>query len=189
MSPESEKKRITDFFSREYAAMVGFVRRLIDDAAEADGEDIVQDVMEGPFSLTDVTTPVKNLTAYTYRALRNRAIDALRSRKDELSLDASTERNGDANLADYLSDRRYDVVGEAEKRELRDRLFRAIDSLGSDQRAIVFLTEFEGRSFRELSELLGIPIGTLLARKSRAMKKIRETLEGSHTVLEEHNGN
>jgi RNA polymerase sigma-70 factor (ECF subfamily) len=189
MSPESEKRKIAEFFSREYAGMVAYVRRLIDDAGSADGEDIVQDVMERLFTLADVTAPVEKLAAYVYRALRNRVIDALRSRKDELSLDASVTRNGDASLGDFLRDGRYDAAEETEKRELRERLFAAIDSLGEEQRAVVFMTEFEGRSFRELSEELGIPIGTLLARKSRAMKKVRETLEGSHTEMEEHNGN
>jgi len=39
-------------------------------------------------------------------------------------------------------------------------------------------TEFDGRSFRELSEEWQVPIGTLLARKSRALQKIRNKLTG-----------
>ena len=45
------------------------------------------------------------------------------------------------------------------------------------QKAIVIETEFEGRSFRELADEWNIPIGTLLARKSRALQKIRKELE------------
>jgi len=42
----------------------------------------------------------------------------------------------------------------------------------------VIATEFDGRSFRELSEAWEIPIGTLLARKSRALRKVKDALIG-----------
>ena len=64
-----------------------------------------------------------------------------------------------------------------EKKELRRRIFQTIDSLNDQDRAIILETEISGRSFRELSEQWKVPIGTLLARKSRALQTIRENLE------------
>lgn len=190
MSPESNRNRIGAFFSGEYARMVAFVRNLIDDAAERDGEDIVQDVMERLVSAADFTVPVENLAAYIYQSLRNRVIDALRSRtarRESVSLDAPRGAEGDATLLDLLHDTRYDAAREAEKAEIREHFYAALDSLGAESRAIIVLTEFEGRSFREISEELGVPVGTLLARKSRAMQKIRESLNGLLTDMEAHN--
>jgi DNA-directed RNA polymerase specialized sigma24 family protein len=53
-----------------------------------------------------------------------------------------------------------------------------LDSLNKEQRAVIIATEFDDRPFRELSKEWEIPIGTLVARKSRALKKIREKLTG-----------
>ena len=64
---------------------------------------------------------------------------------------------------------------------MRQHLFQAIDSLNDQARAIIIETEFNGRSFRELADQWKIPIGTLLARKSRALKKIRELLIDKQT--------
>lgn len=187
MAPESRKSTIAAFFRDEYARMVAFVRSRIEDAADRDGEDIVQDVMESVFSLADFTVPLDDLASYVYRSLKNRVIDAMRRRKRQVSLDMPVGED-DATLADFLADARYDAVRESDKREMRDRLFAAIDSLGADQRAIILLTEFEGRTFAEVSAETGVPIGTLLARKSRAMKRIRELLSGENIGLEDIDG-
>jgi RNA polymerase sigma-70 factor (ECF subfamily) len=187
MAPESRKSTIAAFFRDEYARMVAFVRSRIEDAADRDGEDIVQDVMESVFSLADFTVPLDDLASYVYRSLKNRVIDAMRRRKRQVSLDMPVGED-DATLADFLADVRYDAVRESDKREMRDRLFAAIDSLGADQRAIILLTEFEGRTFAEVSAETGVPIGTLLARKSRAMKRIRELLSGENIGLEDIDG-
>jgi RNA polymerase sigma factor (sigma-70 family) len=77
-----------------------------------------------------------------------------------------------------IYDARCDTEREVERRELMDFVFRAVDSLPVEQRAVLIATEFEGWSFRELSEEWEIPIGTLLARKSRALQHIRKKLTG-----------
>lgn len=188
MAPESRKSTIAAFFRDEYARMVAFVRSRIEDAADRDGEDIVQDVMVRVFSLADFTVPLDDLASYVYRSLKNRVIDAMRSRKRQISLDMPLAEGEESTLADFLTDTRYDAARESDKREMREKLFAAIDSLGSDQRAIILLTEFEGRTFAEVSAETGVPLGTLLARKSRAMKRIRERLSGEIIELEDIDG-
>ena len=61
--------------------MIAYVRRLIDDAAERDSEDIVQDVFLNIFDRADITMPIENAAAYVYQALRNKVIDYLRKRR------------------------------------------------------------------------------------------------------------
>jgi RNA polymerase sigma factor (sigma-70 family) len=182
---EADRKQAAgELFRREYRRMVAFVRSLIDDAADRDGEDIVQDVMSGLLGAADLTVPVENLAAYVYRSLRNRVIDALRRKREVASLDAAAEDG--ASLLDLVRDARYDAAGEFEKREIRAALFGAIDSLSEDQRAIICMTELEGIPFREAAEVLSVPLGTLLARKSRAMAKIRKHVNMHHpTIMEE----
>jgi RNA polymerase sigma factor (sigma-70 family) len=158
--------KFSEFFQREYFRLVRYVRRLIDDAADRDAEDVVQDVMLSIFDKADVTVPIENLTAYVYRSLKNKVIDIFRKKEDLLS------------LSDVISQSGHDTEREMERKELLNFVFRAVDSLPEDQRAVLVATEFEGWSFRDLSEKWETPIGTLLARKSRALQHIRKKLTG-----------
>ena len=144
--------------------MVVFVRTRIDDAADRDAEDIVMDVMLGLFEKANVARPIEDLSAYVFQSLRNRIVDLFRTRKIKVA------------LSDVLQDSRYDTENEVEKKELREKIFNSINNLNEKQRAVVIATEFEGISFRDLSEQWGIPVGTLLARKSRALKKIKNEM-------------
>jgi len=156
--------RIAEFFRTEYRKWVGYVRRLIDDTAERDAEDVVQDVILHIFDRADIGAPIENLSAYIYQSLRNRVVDLLRKRKDMLS------------LSNMILASSMDTASEFEKRELQEKIYQAMDYLNDEERAVVIATEFDGGSFRELSDAWGVPIGTLLARKSRALKKIRQKL-------------
>jgi len=158
--------KISEFFQTEYKRLVRYVRRLIDDTAERDAEDIVQDVILNIFDKADIGLPIENLSAYIYQALRNRVVDLLRKRKKTLS------------LSDVIHASPYDTAVEVEKKEIREKLYHAIESLNDEQKTVVIATEFDDRSFRELSEEWGVPIGTLLARKSRAIQKIKQELTG-----------
>lgn len=156
--------RLTDFFNKEYHRLVAFVRNRIEDAADRDAEDIVMDVMLGLFEKANVTRPIEDLSAYVFQSLRNRIIDLFRTRKMKVA------------LSDVLQDSRYDTEDEVEKMELREKIYNSINNLNDEMRAVVIATEFEGISYRDLSEQWRIPVGTLLARKSRALKKIKNEM-------------
>jgi RNA polymerase sigma factor (sigma-70 family) len=158
--------RLADFLWRERQALVGYVRRRIDDAADQDAEDIVQDVIINLFDRADPTVPVQNLAAYIYRALRNKIIDRFRRRRETVAFSDAVSALGD------------DPLQEAEKGEMLDRVFEAMDELSAEEKAVILATEFEGRPFKNLATEWGIPLGTLLARKSRALDKIRKRLAG-----------
>lgn len=177
MSTEIGKISIVEFLTTERGRLIRYVRHLIDDAAERDGEDIVQDVALNLFSRADVLMPIETLSAYVYRSLRNRVIDYLRRRRDVVSLDESIDENGESSLIQELSETMSDGEKEVTRDELRKSIVSAIDHLPGEQKAVVIETELNGRSFRDLAKEWGIPIGTLLARKSRALAKIRESLQ------------
>lgn len=74
---------------------------------------------------------------------------------------------------------------EIEQTELRARLFEAIESLKPDQRAVVVANMLMGRTFEELSSEWQTPIGTLLARKRRAIRVLREKLSDLDPRMDE----
>ena len=178
MKPEKQRPKLVEFFRSEYGRLVGYVRRMIDDVAERDGEDIVQDVMLNAFNLADLNAPIENVSAYLYQSLRNRVVDYLRKRKSgTVSLEELVLEESDLKLGDLLYDADNNPVVEFERREMLHFLFEAIDTLNEAQRAVLIETEFEGRTFKELAKEWGVPVGTLLARKSRALAKIRKIFQ------------
>jgi RNA polymerase sigma-70 factor (ECF subfamily) len=167
MSADTQKTRIADFVATEWHKLVGYARSWIEDSGDRDAEDIVQDVVVGIFEKADVTAPIADLAAYVYRSLRNRIVDAYRA----------APRKAVA-LTEPVQDERYEASLAAEWKENRERLFEAMESLAPVQKSVLVATELEGRSFRELSEEWDVPIGTLLARKHRAIHALRKALEG-----------
>ena len=169
------KNRISQFYKAERPKMVAFVRKLISDVSDRDGEDIVQDVILSVWNSADAS-PVENLSSYVYRSLRNRVVDAFRKRNDDVSVDEKICADSNMTISDFLCDLKYSVEDESERKEISRLVFEALDLLRSEEREIVCLTEFERKSFRECSEILNEPIGTLLSRKSRALKKMENIL-------------
>jgi RNA polymerase sigma factor (sigma-70 family) len=182
MKAEKEPSKLVEFFRSEYGRLVGYVRKMIDDAAARDGEDIVQEVIVNVFNLADVNAPIENISAYLYQALRNRVVDYLRKRKPmTVSLEEEVLEQSNLRLADLLYDASDNPMVEFEKRETLQLLFEAIETLNEDQRAVLIETEFEDRTFNELAKEWKIPVGTLLARKSRALAKIRKIFQEYNT--------
>jgi RNA polymerase sigma factor (sigma-70 family) len=167
--------KITDFLSKERNKMVSFVRKRIDDASDFDAEDIVQDVMLNIFDSADVSFPVGKLAGYIYASLKNRIVDYLRSRRQKISIDDSESAGFQLSIRNVLRTEETALSG-MEREELVKSLYSAIGSLDEEEQEVIFATEFEGIPFRELSEEWGVPIGTLLSKKARAIDKIREII-------------
>lgn len=151
-------KPVKEFITREYHKLAWFVRSLIADSTERDGEDIVQDVALKILNSPDISIPVEKVSSYVYQSLRNRVIDYLRRRRESVSLEEETIAIPEDNF------------------ELRWQLLAALDTLDEKSREIVVATEIEGWTFEELSEEWDEPLGTLLSRKSRAMIKLNTLL-------------
>ena len=79
---------------------------------------------------------------------------------------------------DSVSPSSVDGHAEVARRQLADRLTLALDQLSFDQREAFVLCEVEQRTSVEVSEILGIPEGTVRTRVFHARKKLREVLEG-----------
>ncbi|MBN3036673.1 MAG: RNA polymerase sigma factor [Bacteroidales bacterium] len=176
MSPEiSERSRISAFITREHDRLLGYVRKHWDDDGTAGAEDILQDVALNLFIKVDFSSPIENLLAYTYRALRNRIID-LRRKKSHQSIEAYDDPEGENLLLRKMASDEIDQESVAEREHLIRLMMKKLEDLPEDQREVLVATELEGCTFEELSRKWGIPLGTLLSRKHRAMGKLHRML-------------
>jgi RNA polymerase sigma-70 factor (ECF subfamily) len=60
---------------------------------------------------------------------------------------------------------------------------RALASLVEDQRSVLLLVVLEGLSYREVAEVQGVPIGTVMSRLARARLQIKAYLDGERPAL------
>ncbi|MGI5816681.1 MAG: RNA polymerase sigma factor [Armatimonadota bacterium] len=118
-----------------------------------------------------------SFSTWLYRITMNVCLDELRRRKNQpLSLtedDDDGEPAGDRDVAD-LSD---EPSSNAEQRELQALVHEAIGRLSEDFRVVIVLYDIRGLSYQEISELLGIPLGTVKSRLNRARQALREEME------------
>ena len=138
---------------------------------DADADDVVQEAClralkyfggfrgEGASqSRAWLLTIVRNM-AHTWRS-RHRA-DASATEFDEtLHSEARTEDHPDM-LA---------------RSDARDALAHALDHLPPDFREVIVLREIEGLSYKEISEVVDVPVGTVMSRLSRARKRLQQAL-------------
>jgi RNA polymerase sigma factor (sigma-70 family) len=146
-----------------------------------DARDIVREVMLSLIRQSDTGGPVENLAAYTYRSVRNRITDYQAEKAKTVSLDGFSDEDEAFSFREMLYDETQDISAKVERKELLRALAACMDRLDGKQRAVLIATEFHGRSFRELSEAWHEPVGTLLSKKSRAVKALWEMLKDDIT--------
>jgi len=174
MDQRFETKQAADFFRTEYQKLVGFVKKRIGDLYACEAEDLVQDIAVNLFYKAHFSAPIEDLSAYVYGSLKNALIDFFRKKKDTIPWDQPLPGRTEGTLADVVHDARPDALSEMERRERAEQLYRALDGLKEEERALIIATELEGRSFASLSAAWDVPINTLLSRKARALRKIRK---------------
>ncbi len=175
MQKQDCDKNVAQYYEKEHNTLLRYIRRRLHSASDMDVEDILHEVFVRIYNRADVSYPIENLAAYVYRSLQNRVADYLRKKQCNPSLEQMQEQ-GDA-LQEMLSDARLDPAQAAQRAEFWHHLSHALDTLEPRQRTVWIATEIQGMSFGQLSAMWDEPIGTLLSRKSRATKKLRQELQ------------
>jgi len=170
------RERILEIFEHEKERLVGFVRRRINDDIRDDAEDIVEDVLLDIYERSEEYEPIEDLSSYIYASLRNRIIDMGKKRKPTVSLDVPMSEDSDRAFFEFLASTDEDAFFELSRKQENARVIEALESLSDDEMAVVIETELNERTFGELADEWDVPIGTLLSRKSRALKKMRDIL-------------
>jgi len=145
--------------------------------SEADAEDLVQETYIRAFRFRDQFTPGTNLKAWLFRILTNTFINTYR-RKATQPQTTELDDVEETTLHRHMTETRGDAP-EPEQALLDSivdsEVTTALDDLPERFRTVVLL-DVEGFSYKEIAEMLEIPIGTVMSRLHRGRKFLQERL-------------
>jgi RNA polymerase sigma factor (sigma-70 family) len=150
-------------------ALRRYAYALVRDHAAAD--DLVQDTLERALSRWYLRRPGGELRAWLFTILRNLQIDAHRQAR----------RRG-VHVEIDEADHRETAARQEAALEARDVL-AALEQLPEEQKSLLLLIGVEDFSYGEAARILGVPIGTVMSRLSRARQRLRSIVENGPVAL------
>jgi len=158
---------------RHKAALYGYLLRLTgrQDAAEDIFQEVFLKLVRNPAAYGER----EKFRAWLFTVARNAAMDHFRREgaRGEVPLEGDGERPGPA---DYAASPEPGPEAAAVNKELGEKIAAALARLSQDQREVFYLRHYSGLSFKEIAEMLSVPIGTVLARMSRAAALLRKEI-------------
>lgn len=149
-----------------------FARALTGDQGHAD--DLVQDCLERALVKSHLYDPARPLRAWLFAVLRNIHVSGLRR----------TQRARIAKTVDELAAGEDRVEPGQEHRLALLQVSAALDRLPDVQREVILLVVLEDMSYREVAEITGVPVGTVMSRLSRGRSQLRTMIgEPAHSHL------
>jgi RNA polymerase sigma-70 factor (ECF subfamily) len=139
--------------------------------SDADAQDLVQDTLLRAYRSID-RFDGRYPRAWLLTIMRNANINRVRKKTPELLDDPDVTFERSANFADHEDPER--IVIEPQFDAAIESAFHA---LPDNFREIVELVDVNGLAYQEASDVLGIPVGTVMSRLHRARKRIRADLE------------
>jgi len=141
-----------------------------------DAEDLVQETSVKAYAAFHQFRPGTNLRAWLNRILTTTFINVYRKRKREPQQALGGDLQEWQMSADRLAPPSPSAEAEALDRITDSDLLRALRDLPNEFRTAVYLADIEGYPYRDVAEMLEIPIGTVMSRLHRGRGKLRKRL-------------
>lgn len=143
-----------------------------------DAEDLVQDAVLRAYRFFDRFERGTHFRAWIFRILTNTFINRYRRSVKERTLVDGPERE---SVTDQLVSRdAADQAGDPERhffgRLVSDDVVRAVDALPIDFRMVVILADLQEFSYKEIADILDIPVGTVMSRLFRGRRLLEKSL-------------
>ncbi len=156
---------------RHSAELYRFVYRFTNSSVAA--EDVAQEAFAQAYLSADKFDPSRKFRPWLFTIAANKARDWLRkrSRRSEVALDARIDGGDESGrtYADLLADSPDDSLPEIELEEQRKVVRRIVDAMPEFLREVLILAYYHRMPYREIAEVLDVPVGTVKSRLHSAV--------------------
>ncbi len=182
---EEQNDSIKDAVNEHGSRLLSFIRNRVSDLEDA--QDILQDVYYEftEFSRTDES--IEQVASWLFRVARNKIIDKYRKKKtdrlDDIKLNRKQNEEENYFLSELIAADHTNPDDQFDNTMLMTAIEDALRELPKEQREVFSMHELENKSFKEISELTGASINTLLSRKHYAVQHLRKKLNNLYNEL------
>jgi RNA polymerase sigma-70 factor (ECF subfamily) len=177
-TPETDAERSSRFETEALAyldQLYGAALRMTRNPTDA--EDLVQETFAKAYASFHQFTPGTNLKAWLYRILTNTFINSYRKKQRQPQSSGSEVEDWQLARAEaHTSTGLRSAETEALDRMPHSAVTDAMNALAPDFRLAVYLADVEGFSYKEIAEIMGTPIGTVMSRLNRGRNQLRLSL-------------
>jgi RNA polymerase sigma factor (sigma-70 family) len=168
---------IAQAMEKDEPRLRNYIRKHVVDLEAA--EDILQEVFVELVEAYRLVKPIEQVSGWLFRVAKNRIIDRFRGRRFESLSQAQYGEDDDAavSLEDLLPSPDAGPEAAYVRSVLLDEIDEALEEMPPEQRHVFVAHEWEGYSFKELSEETGVSVNTLLSRKRYAVLYLRRRLK------------
>lgn len=166
------EKQLAPCLDGLYAAALRLTRN------ERDAEDLVQDSVMRGYRFFDKFERGTNFRAWLFKILTNTFINGYRRQVKERTLGDESERQSvEAQLfSSDATDQAQNPEDFLIERVMSEDVIRAIDTLPIDFRMVVIYADLQEFSYKEIAEILDVPVGTVMSRLFRGRKQLQKAL-------------
>ncbi len=157
------------YLDRLYSGALRYTRN------PADAEDLVQETFAKAYSAFHQFEPGTNLRAWLYRILTNTYINQYRKRQRRPD-EYPQEEIDDFSLYDWIGGAGRSAEVEVLEQITAEEVRQALADLPESFRLAVYLADVEGFSYKEIADIMGTPVGTVMSRLHRGRKALQRAL-------------
>ena len=178
-----DQTAMEELVRRHYRSVFNLAYRLANDYDDA--QDIVSEAFIRVHNALPSFRGDANFTTWLYRIVKNVFLDERKKQRvrSHNSLEEMLDLE-DSSVSRQVEDPRPGPAPMIERNEQAEMVRRAVMSLPKNQRLMIALYHFQHRSYEEIAEIMGLPIGTVKSRLNRARVALTNRLESSRELLE-----